>query len=214
MTHYPEFKPSFRTEISMQKRIFLLNSVAALAFAGLGLAGCTTTGTAAKADNSAVRTEINQGIDSTLDRLYSQVKGSRELVEKANGVLVFPRVLAAGLVVGGEYGKGALRVSGANEGYATQNYYSIGSVSVGLQAGAQSKAVIILFMTQEALDKFRNSKGWTAGADASVAIMKVGANGEIDTTTANNPVEGFVLTNAGLMANLNLEGTKISKLEL
>ncbi len=193
----------------MQKRTFLLKTASTLAFAGLALAGCTTTGPAAKNDDAAVRTEINQGIDSTMDRLYSQVKGSRELVAKANGVLVFPRVLAAGFVVGGEYGKGALRVHGANAGY-----YSVGSVSVGFQAGAQSKAVIILFMTRDALEKFRNSSGWTAGADASVAIMKVGANGEIDTTTANNPVEAFVLTNAGLMANLNLEGTKISKLNL
>ena len=71
-----------------------------------------------------------------------------------------------------EDGKGALRVHGANAGY-----YSVGSVSVGFQAGAQSKAVIILFMTHDALEKFRNSSGWTAGADASVAIMKVGANG-------------------------------------
>jgi lipid-binding SYLF domain-containing protein len=193
----------------MQKRTFLLKTASALAFAGLALTGCTTTGSAAKSDDAAVRTEINQGIDSTMERLYAQVKGSRELVAKSNGVLVFPRVLAAGFVVGGEYGKGALRVHGANAGY-----YSVGSVSVGFQAGAQSKAVIILFMTHDALEKFRNSSGWTAGADASVAIMKVGANGEIDTTTANNPVQAFVLTNAGLMANLNLEGTKISKLAL
>jgi lipid-binding SYLF domain-containing protein len=196
----------------MQKPTFLLKTASALAFAALALSACTTTttsGSPAKSDDASVRADINLGVDSTLDRLYTQVKGSRELVAKANGVLVFPRVLAAGFVVGGEYGKGALRVHGAHSGY-----YSVASVSVGFQAGAQSKAVIILFMTHDALEKFRNSSGWTAGADASVAIMKVGANGEIDTTTANNPVQAFVLTNAGLMANLNLEGTKISKLKL
>jgi lipid-binding SYLF domain-containing protein len=124
-------------------------------------------------------------------------------------LLVFPRVLAGGLVVGAEYGKGALMVQGANAGY-----YSIGSLSVGMQAGAQSKAVVILFMNQAALTRFRNSKGWSAGADASVALVKVGANGAVDTTTAANPVQAFVLTNAGLMANLNLEGTKISRLDM
>lgn len=72
----------------------------------------------------------------------------------------------------------------------------------------------MLFMTREALDKFRNSKGWTAGVDGSVALLKVGANGEIDTTTATGPVQALVLTNAGLMANLNLEGTKVTKLAL
>lgn len=193
----------------MQKRSFLLKTLPALAFAGLSLGACTTTTTTGKSDDATVRREINAGVDSTLERLYKEVRGSRELVGKANGVLVFPNVLAAGFVVGGEYGKGALRERGAHLGY-----YSVASVSVGFQAGAQSKAMVILFMTQDALNKFRNSKGWTAGADASVAIIKVGANGDIDTTTANNPVDAFVLTNAGLMANLNLEGTKISKLNL
>lgn len=193
----------------MQKRTFLLKTGAALAFACLSLTACTTTSSSGKADASAVRSEIDGGYDSTLNRLYSQVKGSRELVAKADGVLVFPRVIAAGLVVGGEYGKGALRTRGA-----TEAYYSIGSVSVGLQAGAQSKAIVILFMNHEVLQKFRDSKGWTAGADASVAVLKVGANGEIDTANAGNPVQALVLTNAGLMANLTLEGTKISHLDL
>ena len=189
----------------MQKRSFL----ALTAITALTLSGCTTTTTSGKADPASTRRDIDAGIDSTLERLYKEVRGSRELVGKANGVLVFPNVLAAGFVVGGEYGKGALRVHGTHQGY-----FSVASLSVGFQAGAQSKAVLLLFMTQEAFNKFRNSKGWTAGADASVALVHVGANGEIDTTTANNPVNAFVLTNAGLMANLNLEGTKISRLDL
>jgi lipid-binding SYLF domain-containing protein len=195
----------------MKKRTFLARTTAALAFAGLALGGCTTTTTtsASKPDNASVRTEIERGSYDTLERLYKEVKGSRELVRKANGVLVFPKVLAAGLVVGGEYGKGVLRTGGE-----TVNYYSVASVSVGFQAGAQSKAVVILFMTREALDKFRNSKGWTAGVDGSVALLKIGANGEIDTATATGPVQALVLTNAGLMANLSLEGTKITKLDL
>lgn len=180
-----------------------------LACAGLALTGCTTTTGEGKPSAVAVKTEIEQGAYTTLERLYKEVPGSRELVRKANGVLVFPNVVAAGLVVGGEYGKGVLRSGGQSV-----DYYSVASLSVGFQAGAQSKAVVLLFMSREALDKFRNGKGWTAGVDGSVALIKVGANGEIDTSTANNPIQGFVLTNAGLMANLNLEGTKISKLNL
>jgi lipid-binding SYLF domain-containing protein len=199
-----------RTEDLMQMRTILLKATAMLAFAAFALSGCTTTTTpSGKADTSAARGEIDTGVDSTLSRLYAQVKGSRELMAKADGALVFPRVIAAGLVVGGEYGKGALRVKGRHEGY-----YRITSVSVGFQAGAQSKAVVVLFMTKEALDKFRASPGWTVGVDASVALVKVGANGEIDTTTATNPVQVIVMTNAGLMANLSLEGTKITRLDL
>ena len=130
-------------------------------------------------------------------------------MRKANGVLVFPNVLAAGLVVGGEYGRGVLRTGGQ-----TVNYYSMTSLSVGFQAGAQSKAVVILFMSRDALDKFRNSRGWTAGVDGSIAVINVGANGEVATNAINSPVQALVLTNSGLMANLSLEGTKISKLDL
>lgn len=188
----------------MQKRTFLLRT-AALAFAAVALSACTTT----KSDSRGARAELDEAVDRTLTRLYTQVNGSRELVAKADGVLVFPRVLAAGLVFGGEYGKGALRAKGQHAGY-----YSLGSISIGFQAGAQSKAVVVLFMTKEALDKFHASKGWNVGADASVALLKLGANGTIDTMAAANPVQVIVLTNAGLMANLNLEGTKISRLDL
>ncbi|MES2756355.1 MAG: YSC84-related protein [Pseudomonadota bacterium] len=198
----------------MQTRTFLLKSTAALAFAALALGGCSTTtdtsATTGRADNAAARAEIRTGVDSTLTRLYTQAAGSRELVNKSEGVLVFPRVLAAGFVVGGEYGKGELRLKGRHGGY-----YSLGSLSIGFQAGAQSKAMVVLFMTKEALDKFQaNRGGWNLGADASVALVKVGANGQIDTTTATQPVQVIVMTNAGLMANLSLEGTKISPIDL
>jgi lipid-binding SYLF domain-containing protein len=122
-------------------------------------------------------------------------------------VLVFPSVISAGFWVGGQYGEGALRVGGRTAGY-----YSTVAGSFGLQIGAQSKALIFLFMTQEALDKFLGSQGWAAGADATVAVLNVGANGAVDTSTATSPVEAFVLTNAGLMAGVSLEGTKISRL--
>jgi lipid-binding SYLF domain-containing protein len=118
-------------------------------------------------------------------------------------------VVSAGLGVGGSYGQGALRVGGKSVGY-----YSTTAASVGLLAGADSKAVFLLFMTQDALDKFRASNGWTAGADASVTMLKVGASAAIDTQTAQQPIVGFALSNAGLMANLSLDGTKISKLDL
>ncbi|MDR7049763.1 lipid-binding SYLF domain-containing protein [Duganella sp. 3397] len=193
---------------------FLMRATAAatLALAGLALSGCTTTthtGGAVRTEPAAVKSDIERGAYDTLERLYKEVKGSRELVRKANGVLVFPNVLAAGLVVGGEYGRGVLRTGGQ-----TVNYYSMTSLSVGFQAGAQSKAVVILFMSRDALDKFRNSRGWTAGVDGSVAVINVGANGEVATNAINSPVQALVLTNAGLMANLSLEGTKISKLDL
>ncbi|SAL33423.1 lipoprotein [Caballeronia turbans] len=194
----------------MQRRNFVLKSTAVLALGGLALAGCTTnrnTGAEQAAGAADLRRSIDADVDGTLQRLYSTVGGSRELVAKASGVLVFPSVLQAGFVVGAQYGKGSLRVGGRTVGY-----YSTTSGSLGLQAGAQSKALIFLFMTQDALSKFRNSDGWSAGADASVALVRMGANGMVDTTTASKPVQVFVLTNAGLMADASLQGTKISRL--
>jgi lipid-binding SYLF domain-containing protein len=118
-------------------------------------------------------------------------------------------VLAAGFGIGGSYGQGALRVGGKTEGY-----YSTTAASVGLIAGAESKAVYVLFMTQEELDKFRASRGWTAGADASVTMIRTGASASVDTQTGRQAVVGYVLSNAGLMADLSIDGTKVNKLDL
>jgi lipid-binding SYLF domain-containing protein len=190
----------------MYKRTFIALGAASL----LAIAGCTTTTSAGKgADPASKRQSINSSVDAAMSKLYAQVPGSREMVGKAKGVLVFPSVLSAGLGVGGSYGEGALRVGTTNGGY-----YSTAAASVGLLAGADSKAVYVLFMTQEALDKFRNSKGWTAGADANVTLLKTGANVGVDSQTARAPVVGYVLSNAGLMANVSIDGTKVTKLDL
>lgn len=196
----------------MRRRQFIISTSAALASTGLALAGCTTTPPSSATGESAdagKRRSINAGVDSTLTRLYETVHGSHELVSKAQGVLVFPSVIAAGFWVGGQYGQGALRVGGQTAGF-----YTLAAGSFGLQIGAQSKAVVLLFMTQDALNTFRNSQGWAAGADATVAVLNVGANGNVDTSTATSPVEAFVLTNAGLMAGVSLEGSKVSRLDL
>ncbi|SOY50664.1 putative lipoprotein [Cupriavidus taiwanensis] len=192
----------------MKRRTFLTAS-AGLALGTLATGACTTTKPDAPSDKSARRREIDSGVDATLSRLYSSVNGSRELGNRARGILVFPKTLSAGFIVGGEYGDGALRSGGA-----TRGYYRLVAGSVGWQIGAQSKAVILMFMTQDAYDKFVRSSGWTAGVDATVALATIGANGVLDTNTAQQPIVGFVMTNAGLMAGLSFEGSKITRLDL
>lgn len=173
----------------------------------VAMTACTTTDPSGQTSNIKKYQAIDANTDATLNNLYRQAKGSRELVEKAKGVLVFPSVLTAGFVVGGAYGEGELRVGNQNAGY-----YKTMTGSIGFQVGAQSKALIFLFMTQESLDQFRKGNGWTAGVDANVVLLKVGADGSVDTETAKAPVIGFVLTNGGLMFNVSLQGTKVSKL--
>lgn len=192
------------------KKSLITKMVALTLLTSFGVMGCITTTGQQKTGSVELRQKkqkIDMDVSQTLDRLYKQAPGSRELVLKAQGVLVFPSVIAAGFVVGGQYGEGALQI-----GNKISGYYKTVSASIGLQAGAQSKAVVFLFMTQDALNRFRSSEGWSAGADASVAVLNVGANGVVDTDSVKAPVEAFVLTNAGLMANLNLEGTKVSPL--
>ncbi|HEY3600097.1 MAG TPA: YSC84-related protein [Paraburkholderia sp.] len=196
----------------MQRRKFILTASAVLAASSFGVAGCTTTSessASSRAGDADKRQSINADVNATLSRLYTTVNGSRELVAKARGVLVFPSVVQAGFWIGGQYGNGALRVGGQTAGY-----YSTAAGSFGLQIGAQSKAIVFLFMTQQALDDFRNSPGWAVGGDATVAVVKVGANGNIDSSTATAPIEAFVMTNAGLMAGISLEGTKVTKLNI
>jgi lipid-binding SYLF domain-containing protein len=193
----------------MERRKFLIRAAAAIGGTALVATGCTTTGPNTPEDRTAKRREIDSGADATLARLYSNAKGAKELAQRAEGILIFPRLLSGGFVVGGEYGDGVLRTRGSNAGY-----YRLVGGSLGWQAGAQSQAVVLMFLTREALDRFRKSNGWTAGVDASVAVANVGATGDIDTNTARQSIVGFALTNAGLYAGVKLDGTKITQLDV
>jgi lipid-binding SYLF domain-containing protein len=183
------------------------NFVAALVALMVFATGCTTT--TGGSDPAARRAAIDAGVDDALASLFRQVEGSRELVSQARGVLVFPDVLEAGFVFAASRGSGALRVDGA-----TRSYHATTSGSWGFQAGAQSTAVFMLFMTDEALTRFQNSSGWTAGADASVTMISVGASAQVTTATAQQPVIGYVLSNRGLMAGISLNGARITRLDL
>jgi lipid-binding SYLF domain-containing protein len=152
--------------------------------------------------------EIDASVNAVLDRFQKQVKGSTQLLQTAKGVLVFAGVFKAGIGIGGEYGEGALRIHGKTVGY-----YSIGAASIGFQLGAQKKDIILVFLQDEALRKFQASQGWQIGVDGSVVIIDLGADASIDTTKLNQPIVGFVIGQKGLMYNLTLEGTKISKLK-
>jgi lipid-binding SYLF domain-containing protein len=151
--------------------------------------------------------DIDRKVDVAIDRFHAEVGGGREFTEAAKGILVFPTVVKAGFGIGGEYGTGALRIQGK-----TKDYYSTTAASVGFQIGAQTKTIILCFMTDAALSAFRESRGWEIGVDGSVVLVDVGAGGSLDTTTAPAPVVGFVFGQSGLMANISLEGAKITKI--
>jgi lipid-binding SYLF domain-containing protein len=156
---------------------------------------------------AASKQEIDIYVEEALSEFYKHSPAGQKLAQRAKGILVFPRVYKAGFGIGGEYGEGKLIVGGGTKGY-----YSVSAASVGFQLGVQRKSQILLFMTNESLNNFLDSNGWDAGVDGSVAIASLGAGGEIDTKTANEPVIAFIFSNKGLMYNLTLEGSKITQI--
>ncbi len=156
---------------------------------------------------AATAKEIDVSVEVALDRFKSDVRGANEFLANAKGVLVIPNVIRVGFVLGGEYGEGALIVGGE-----TVDYYSIAAGSLGLQIGAQSKNIVIVFMEEDALTQFRDSLGWRAGVDGSVVFIDYGAGTNVDTDNVKHPIVGFVFGLKGLMANLSLEGSKFTKI--
>ncbi|MBS0466252.1 MAG: twin-arginine translocation pathway signal [Proteobacteria bacterium] len=179
---------------------------AAVVVGSVSMVACTTTKPDTTSAQNSNSTTLGTRVSSTLQRLYETAPGSKEMVQRARGVLVFPSVIGGSFVVGVEHGRGELLI-----GNRVRGEYTTTAASIGWQAGGQSKAVIYVFNTQEALDKFLKSDGWAVGADATVAAGKIGANGSVDSTSFDAPVSSYVLTNAGLEAGVALGGSKITR---
>jgi lipid-binding SYLF domain-containing protein len=157
--------------------------------------------------NAKSTAEIDASIESAIERFTDEIKGGQTYLDGARGVLVIPKMIKAGLVLGVEYGEGALVVDNIKV-----QYYRAFSGSLGLQLGIGSKDLIILFYDDEAMDDFIYSSGWQVGVDGSVAILDMGAGGSLDSTEAQDPIVGFVFGHKGLIAGLSLEGTKFTKI--
>jgi lipid-binding SYLF domain-containing protein len=149
--------------------------------------------------------KIDARASEALEKLYEESTAAKELGSTAKAFLIFPKLTRAGYGIGGEIGEGVLRSDGE-----TVAFYRSSSASVGWQFGIAQRSQVIMFMNQEALDKFSQSKGWKAGVDANLAIGNIGGTIE---GTSRNPVISFVFDDKGLMAGLSLEGSKFSKIE-
>jgi lipid-binding SYLF domain-containing protein len=157
---------------------------------------------------AASAAKIDQESDKALQVFREDVNGAEVFLNQSAGYLIFPRVIKAGIGIGGETGEGVLRVGGQ-----TVAYYRTSSASIGFQLGAQAKSIVIAFMTKESLQKFRNASGWKVGVDGSVALIDLGAGKTVDSSNIKDPVVGFIFGSKGLMYNLTLEGSKFSKLD-
>ena len=182
----------------MWKRI-LVPPLCLVAFAGLGAVVPDA--------QAASKTELDARVRAALQRLQEQQPAAAELVAKASGILVFPRVLKAGFGVGGSTGEGSLLINGE-----PVQYYRTTSLSIGFQIGGQASSKVILFMTDPALERFQQSEGWEAGVDGSIAIIRFGVGGDIDTNNLRSPIIGIIFGNQGLMYELSFQGSKFQKI--
>ncbi len=170
----------------------------------LAVAALLFTAFAASAETAA---QIDRDANSALAKLYAGSPAAKDLSRVARGILVFPNVVKGGLIVGGQYGTGALRVGGKTVGY-----YNTAAASYGLQAGAQTFGYAMFFMTKSSLEYLKKSSGWEVGVGPTVVVVDEGLSRSLSTSTAKDDIYTFFFSQKGLMAGLSVEGTKITKI--
>lgn len=151
--------------------------------------------------------ELDAKVDSAIVKFKQEVPGGTNFLPKVKGYLVFPSVIKAGLIVGGKYGEGALRINGK-----TQHYYDMTSASIGLQAGAQEYSMLIAFLSEESLNNFINSNGWEAGVDGTITISDWGKSKDITSMSFEKPIIAFIYGEKGYMASISIAGTKFRRI--
>ena len=162
---------------------------------------------AAHAKDDAAK--IDAGVDAALQKFKQDVKGADEYLASAKGVLVMPDVKKIGLVVGAQWGKGALRIDGKSV-----DYYTMEAGSAGFQAGYQKANFVFLFLTQESLDNFRASSGWGAGVEAGITVVDASTpTMSASTQKSKSSIVAFAFGKEGLMGGWSAKGTKVTKLK-
>lgn len=150
---------------------------------------------------AATAAEIDANVQDTLQELFAQQPGARQLYDRAAGVLVVPEIIKATLFVGGAYGEGAMLINGATDGY-----WEYAAASFGFQFGAQKTSQVLFFMTSKALNEFRSRDNIDIGADAEVTLIDDGAAFGVDNIEATAPIIGIVFSRVGLLGGASLQG--------
>ena len=176
------------------KQLLKVHAFVAILLAGIGIA------------HAAPEQPLEQDARAALNALYESSPGAKALGEKAKGILVFPDIRKAAFIVGAQSGQGVMFANGKVSGH----YRADGGL-VGLEAGAQSFAYVMFFMSDSALRNLRSNKGFEIGADPNIVIVDAGAAKEISSTTAQADVYGYVFNQKGLMGGIALQGLKITR---
>jgi len=151
--------------------------------------------------------QIDKDVDTAIEKFKHEVAGGENFLAQAKGYLVFPTVLKAGLIVGGKYGEGALRVNNK-----TAHYYEMAAASIGFQAGAQKYTMLIAFLSETSLNNFIKSNGWEAGVDGTITVSDWGASKDVSSISFEKPIVAFIYGEKGLMASVSIAGTKFRRI--
>jgi lipid-binding SYLF domain-containing protein len=173
----------------------------------LGIMLITLTLSPPRSALAASASEIDRDVSAALQTLYQTTPGAKTLANQAKGILVFPDMVKAGFIVGGQYGDGALRKKGKTVGY-----YRSFAGSFGLQAGVQSFSYALLFMDDASLSYVQKSEGWEIGTGPSIVVLDKGYAKNLSSTTLRKGVYAFIFDQKGLMAGIGLQGSKITKI--
>jgi lipid-binding SYLF domain-containing protein len=183
----------------MMKRRFVLAGITA---------ACMAFG--AMVDNHAVAAsaqELNAEADAALARLQQSEPVTADMLANAKGILIFPEIIKAGLLVGAAAGEGVMRVGGKADGY-----YRSTAVSYGLQAGVAKFGYVMFLMDDESVDYVRNTSGWEVGVGPNITVADKGIAKKLSTTTVNSGIYVFFIDQKGFFAGAGIEGTKISRI--
>ena len=126
----------------------------------------------------------------------------REHMNKAKGFLIIPDLLQGAWFIGGSGGRGVLVVKDKATGdWSQPAFYTIGSLSLGIQFGGEKSEIIMMVFTQKGLDRLYSSS-FKFGGDASIAAGPVGGGAKADVMT---DFVSFVRSK-GAFAGISMEG--------
>jgi lipid-binding SYLF domain-containing protein len=156
---------------------------------------------------AASASEIDREASAALQDLYAKTPSAKALGARAKAILIFPKIVKAGFLVGGQVGNGVLRKNGASVGY-----YRNMAASYGFQAGGQSFGYVLFLMTNSAVDYLDRSDGWELGTGPSLVVVDKGKAGALTTTTAKDDIYAFIFDQKGLMGGVGIQGSKITRI--
>jgi len=181
---------------------FLFAAVIAFAFAGFSnqVAAAPT------------KEDLAKDSELALEQLYKSNPVAEKIGKQAKAILVFPKIVKAGFIFGGAYGEGVL-MNASKSGMKVDGYYNSVTASWGWQIGAQSYGYVVFLMNKKAVNYLKKSDGWSIGVGPSVVAVNEGIAKDLSTTTLKDDAYAFIFDQAGLMASLSIEGTKISHIK-